>query len=165
LILDLNFMASYTTKYFSFDNGILHVYKKGKIEQTPYAQITAIEIKKGSDLKRPKLALVFGALLVILCVKILGTYAFDLGEFFASGIILRIFAVLFFVGGVGVYAIHSALPIHPVIEVETRDTSEHISIKSIVKSGGLNEFSKFLQTEFKGKFRMCLKPTSQTIDH
>jgi hypothetical protein len=149
-------MATYSTKYFSFDNGVLSIYKDGKIEQTPYHQIKAIEVKKGSDLKRPKLAIVFGVILVIICVRILGAYVFDLGEFFASGIVLRIFVVLLFVGGIGVLSIYSALPIHPIIEIKTEVLIDHFSIRSMVNRGVSSDFSEFLRDEFKERFKMSL---------
>jgi hypothetical protein len=148
--------ATFSTKEFSFSEAAFKIYKNHKIENTPFNEITLVTVKKGSDLKRPRAAFVFGIVLLIICVNLLGDYNFDLGEFFAGAVILRILSILFFVGGVGCYAIYTALPIHPVIEIKHKDWTERLSLSTIIKVGKLESFSEFLRVEFGGRFRRSI---------
>jgi hypothetical protein len=146
----------FSTKEFSFDDQLFRIYKNHQIENVPFNEIIMIEIKKGTHLKRPKSALVFGIVLVVLCLVILRDYKSDWSEFFASGVILRILGVLFFVGGVGVYSIYSALPIHPIIEIKHQHWTECLSISGMIKSGKIEPFSEFLRLEFANRFKRTL---------
>jgi hypothetical protein len=148
--------VGFSTREFAFSDGMLNVYRKAKVEQIPFDQIIMIELKKGSDLKRPKLGITFGVVLILVCIDILSTYNFDVGEFFASGAILRILSVLFFIGGIGIYSVYSALPIHPIIEILIKSKIERHSISPIIKRGSMQAFSGFLQDEFKAKFKNSL---------
>lgn len=146
-------MPRFSTKEFVFEDGFLRLYRRVGIEEIPFDEISTIELKKGSDLKRPKSAVTFGVFMLLLCIKMLGFYNLDIGEFFASGVVLRILSVLFFIGGIGVYSIYSALPIHPVVEILGNGQTERLSISSIIKSGLVATFSDFLQMKFSNKFK------------
>ena len=137
----------YYTRDFLFENGTLFLFKRRYIHKTViYAQISEITLSKGSYLKRPKLSLVFGFLLIVISLAALTAEGFSLYGFLRSGI--------FFVLVIGIYITYNALPIHKVIKITMDHGVENFSIDAFEKSKVTTHFIEFLEKEFAGKFKI-----------
>jgi len=142
----------FTTDYLSLtEKSILFLRNRYPYREIVPSQIQKIELTKGTDLKRPVLALIFGACLIFAGTYLIANYAdFDPSDLRTRGgaksigymIILEMFLVCF-----GGYAIFSAVPVHPVIRFTlTSGESESLSISDIIKNKKVEEFLKNLNS-------------------
>ena len=128
------------TRDFLFEDGTLFLFRRRYIDKKIlYEQIESVEFRKGSPLKRPGLAIAFGVALLLFNLWIFVSSGFDLYIFFSTG--------LFFIAGVGLYAIYSGLPVQPVIAVRFNNEVECFSVSTFIKAKTIEYFVSFLRKE------------------
>jgi hypothetical protein len=141
--------SDFHTRDFSFEDGVLFLFRKGHLyKKIPYDRVKSVVFKKGSDLRRPQLAVGFGILLLLFNAWILISAGFSLFQFFNTG--------LFFIAAVGLYAIYSGAPLHPVLEIRFGDEVESHSTATFIKHKTLDAFINFLQQEL-GRSKVTVK--------
>jgi len=128
------------TRDFLFENGTLFLFRKGHLhKKILYEKIELVTLKKGSDLKRPGIAIGFGIALLLFNFWVFMSAGFNFYEFFDSG--------LFFIAGIGLYAIYSGAPIHPIIEIKFDNHVVRHSTSMFIRKKMMEAFIAYLQME------------------
>ena len=132
------------TRDFLFEEGTMFLFRRRYIDKKIlYEQIESVEFRKGSPLKRPGFAIAFGAALLLFNFWIFVSAGFDLYSFFSTG--------LFFIAGVGLYALYSGIPVHPVIAITFNKEVECFSVSTFIKNKTFESFVDFLRKELGDK--------------
>jgi hypothetical protein len=137
------------TRDFLFENGTLFLFRRGSLDRkVAYENIVGVCLRKGSYLKRPGLALLFGFGFLALPVWILPSVGVNpIGLSFLL-LIFKFFRSGLFVAAIGIYMIYNGLPVHTIVEIKTSDGSVfRCPISTLVRKRSVEPFVAFLQNE------------------
>jgi len=138
--------STFSAHYISLtENSVRFLRNRFPYKEITSAQIHRVELTKGTDLKRPVSAIVFGVCFVLLGAYLIVNFSvWSLNDIerardaktFGYFLILQLFLVAF-----GSYAIYAAAPIHPVARFTlVSGGSESLSINDIIKEKRLRDF-------------------------
>jgi hypothetical protein len=137
---------------------MVRLRRKRRVVNFSYAELERVEIKRGSDLDRPGVSIAFGLILMVVCISFIVNAGFDLDTLLISpGLLIRLLLALIFVGGLGVHAIYSALPIHPIIEIVAARDVYRYPITSVIKQGRLVDLCDRLRSRLGQKFIVSIR--------